>query len=236
MTRCSGVYMSHLRPLAPAILAITLSCAAYAPAKAGGGRGGGGGSGGGGSGGGGASYFGGAGMRGGNAPDFDAGAARFGGGTRAGEEGPRFDPGMGVGGAHVGDRHFAGDDERHFSGSSAGPHFAGRGFSHSGNRTGSNRPGSNRPGSDRTRLSAIGGNRSNGGICHANPRSAAVQRLLNSHAMVNALHDRDALSDPGGRARIVAAAAIAGRLDRNEHGWWRHRHGGYGWVGPLFWP
>jgi hypothetical protein len=85
-------------------------------------------------------------------------------------------------------------------------------------------------------LSAIGGNRTNGGIGHANPRSAAVQRLLNSHAMVNALHDRDALSDPGGRARIVAAAAIAGRLDRNEHGWWRHRHGGYGWVGPLFWP
>ena len=20
------------------------------------------------------------------------------------------------------------------------------------------------------------------------------------------------------------------------NGWWRHRHGGYGWVGPLFWP
>ena len=19
-------------------------------------------------------------------------------------------------------------------------------------------------------------------------------------------------------------------------GWWRHRHGGYGWVGPVFWP
>jgi hypothetical protein len=215
--------MSHLRPLAAAILAITLSCAAYAPAKAGGGRGGGGGSSGGG-----ASYSGGAGMRAGNGPDFDAGAARFGGGTRADEEGPRFDPGMGDGGAHLGGRHFAGDGERHFSSSSAGPHFAGRTFSHSSDRPSSDRPGSNRTGRDRTRLSTIGGNRSNGGN--------AAQRLLNSHAMVNALQGRDALRDPGGRARIVAAAAIAGRLDRNEHGWWRHRHGGYGWVGLLFWP
>lgn len=21
-----------------------------------------------------------------------------------------------------------------------------------------------------------------------------------------------------------------------RNGWWRHGHGGYGWVGPLFWP
>ena len=23
---------------------------------------------------------------------------------------------------------------------------------------------------------------------------------------------------------------------RGGHGWWRHGHGGYGWVGPVFWP
>ena len=23
---------------------------------------------------------------------------------------------------------------------------------------------------------------------------------------------------------------------RPDGGWWRHAHGGYGWVGPLFWP
>jgi hypothetical protein len=83
-------------------------------------------------------------------------------------------------------------------------------------------------------LSTIGGNRTDGRNRNANPRSAVVQRLLNSHAMVNALHDRDALRDPDARARI-AAAAIA-EHERNEHGWWRHRHGGYGWAGPLFWP
>jgi hypothetical protein len=32
-------------------------------------------------------------------------------------------------------------------------------------------------------------------------------------------------------------AATAGWHDgRGRGGWWRHGHGGYGWVGPLFWP
>ncbi len=25
-------------------------------------------------------------------------------------------------------------------------------------------------------------------------------------------------------------------IGHGRDGWWRHRHGGYGWVGPLFWP
>src|SRR5262249_55251778 len=42
---------------------------------------------------------------------------------------------------------------------------------------------------------------------------------------------------PQNRARIVASAATAGRWHGNGgRGWWRHRHGGFGWVGPLFWP
>jgi LTXXQ motif family protein len=133
------------------------------------------------------------------------GDMRGNGGDMRASDGPDF----GADAPHSGGgRDFAGDGGRQFSGRPAGPHFAGRG--HDG---------------DRARLSTIGGN--------ANLRSAAVQRSLNSHAMVNALHDRDALRDPGAGARI--AAAIAEQHERNEHGW-RHRHGGYGWVGPLFWP
>jgi hypothetical protein len=39
------------------------------------------------------------------------------------------------------------------------------------------------------------------------------------------------------RRRIAAAAALAGWHDGHiANGWWRHGDGGYGWVGPLFWP
>jgi hypothetical protein len=37
------------------------------------------------------------------------------------------------------------------------------------------------------------------------------------------------------RARISAGAAMAG-WHNGRTGWWRHGNGGYGWVGPLFWP
>jgi LTXXQ motif family protein len=44
-----------------------------------------------------------------------------------------------------------------------------------------------------------------------------------------------ALHNPNIRAGITAGVALAGW--RNGHtGWWRHGDGGYGWVGPLFWP
>jgi hypothetical protein len=39
------------------------------------------------------------------------------------------------------------------------------------------------------------------------------------------------------RRQIAAAAALAGwHGGRIANGWWRHDDGGYGWVGPLFWP
>jgi hypothetical protein len=45
------------------------------------------------------------------------------------------------------------------------------------------------------------------------------------------------LSDPTVRRQIVAVAALAGwHGGRTANGWWRHGDGGYGWVGPLFWP
>jgi hypothetical protein len=58
---------------------------------------------------------------------------------------------------------------------------------------------------------------------------------LVSGAVAGALHNHSALRDPGVRAHIAASAATAGWHDRRG-GWWRHGNGGYGWVGPLFWP
>ena len=44
------------------------------------------------------------------------------------------------------------------------------------------------------------------------------------------------LANPMARARIAAAAAVTGWHGGFANGWWRHGNGGYGWVGPLFWP
>jgi hypothetical protein len=71
---------------------------------------------------------------------------------------------------------------------------------------------------------------------NANLRSRAVHSALNSRAVAGALHNRAALRNPGARARIAATAATAGWQNGHGRGWWRHRHGGFGWVGPLFWP
>jgi LTXXQ motif family protein len=72
----------------------------------------------------------------------------------------------------------------------------------------------------------------------ATVRTNAVRNALNSRAVAGALHNRAALRNPNARAQIVASAATAGWLrGRGErNGWWRHGNGGYGWVGPLFWP
>jgi hypothetical protein len=73
---------------------------------------------------------------------------------------------------------------------------------------------------------------------NANVRSAAIRNTLHSHSVAGALSNRSALRNARTRAGITASAATAGlhngRGDGN--GWWRHRDGGYGWVGPLFWP
>jgi hypothetical protein len=66
---------------------------------------------------------------------------------------------------------------------------------------------------------------------HGRTRTAAlesqdIRRAINS-----------GLTDPAERRQIVAAAALAGwHGGRTANGWWRHGDGGYGWVGPLFWP
>jgi len=68
-------------------------------------------------------------------------------------------------------------------------------------------------------------------------KSKAVRNVLNSRSVAGALRDKAALRNPNARAQLVASAATAGwHHDRDGQGWWRHRHGGFGWVGPLFWP
>jgi hypothetical protein len=50
------------------------------------------------------------------------------------------------------------------------------------------------------------------------------------------LHNPAALHNPGTRALLTATAATAGWHHFQNGGWWRHGNGGFGWVGPLFWP
>ena len=71
----------------------------------------------------------------------------------------------------------------------------------------------------------------------ATVKSNAVRNALSSRSVAGALHNGAALRNPNARAHILASAATAGWHEgRDGHGWWRHRHGGFGWVGPLFWP
>ncbi|MBR1121044.1 Spy/CpxP family protein refolding chaperone [Bradyrhizobium lablabi] len=45
------------------------------------------------------------------------------------------------------------------------------------------------------------------------------------------------VTDPAARKQIAAVAALAGwNNGRASGGWWEHDDGGYGWVGPMFWP
>ena len=72
----------------------------------------------------------------------------------------------------------------------------------------------------------------------ANVKSNAVRNTLNSRSVAGALRNTSALRDPRSRSNISATAATAGWHDGRDgaNGWWRHDNGGYGWVGPLYWP
>lgn len=71
-------------------------------------------------------------------------------------------------------------------------------------------------------------------IAHSN----AVHQVLSSRSVEGALRNRTAMVDPIRRAQITAVAATAAWQGGHAGagGWWRHRHGGYGWIGPVFWP
>jgi hypothetical protein len=77
-----------------------------------------------------------------------------------------------------------------------------------------------------------------GGLRHA--RALARHRDVRMAALRSQDVRRAAdsgLGNPAARRQIAAAAALAGwHGGRFANGWWRHGDGGYGWVGPLFWP
>jgi hypothetical protein len=213
----SRIKTSRIKTFAIIFLAAVLAGAAYAaPGRGGGGRGGGGGA-----------HFG-----GGGGGHF-GGGAHFGGGGHFG--GGHF------GGGRVGGMHFGGARVGHFGG--GGPRFSGRsGISHFAARPGfrgqrsfavRGNPGRVARGAtfNANRAATLGRNR------NASVRSNAVRSALSSHAVAGALHNPAALRNPNARAQIAATAATAGwHNGRGGNGWWRHRNGGYGWVGPVFWP
>jgi hypothetical protein len=51
------------------------------------------------------------------------------------------------------------------------------------------------------------------------------------------LQSRHELRNPHTRSLITSRLATAGWREHDRHrAWWRHRQGGFGWVGPVFWP
>jgi hypothetical protein len=207
--------MSKLKICGVLILTAFVMGAAYAAPGRGGGGGGGG-------------HFGG----GGGAHFGGGGGAHFGGGG-----GTHFGGG---GGAHFGGGARFGGAPR-FSGRSSVSHFAARpanrgqhSFAARGNRSAGRGPALNPNGGAK-----FSGNRNAatlGQSRNANARSNAVRNALNSRAVAGVLHNRAALRNPSARAQIAASAAMAGWHGSGRGGWWRHPHGGFGWVGPVFWP
>jgi hypothetical protein len=206
-----------------AVFAVLAGAAYAAPGRVGGGGahfGGGGGAHFGG--GGGARFGGGGGMRMGGAPHVGGGGMRMGGA-------PHFGGGARMGGMRAG-------GAPRFSGRPAGvPRFAARpNGGGGGNRfAGHGRAANINP------AAGVGHNRNAAGFTanrQAGVRSNAIHSALRSPAVAGALHRPGALRSPNARAHIAAAAAVAGWHEGHGGGWWRHRNGGYGWVGPVFWP
>jgi hypothetical protein len=70
------------------------------------------------------------------------------------------------------------------------------------------------------------------GMASAREEAAAAQQ-----SRVDVTRGPDWIVRPVARVQIAAGAALAGwHAQRNAKGWWQHGDGGYGWVGPLFWP
>jgi LTXXQ motif family protein len=84
------------------------------------------------------------------------------------------------------------------------------------------------------RLLSLGGlHRASSLARHRHIQNAA----LRSQDIRNTMDSGRLLGNPAVRGQIAAAAALAGwHGGRIANGWWRHDDGGYGWVGPLFWP
>jgi hypothetical protein len=83
-----------------------------------------------------------------------------------------------------------------------------------------------------TRVLSLGGLHHGRALArHGQIRTASVRPQNLRNAMDSGL------GNPAARRQIVAASALAGwHGGQTAKGWWRHGDGGYGWVGPLFWP
>jgi hypothetical protein len=82
---------------------------------------------------------------------------------------------------------------------------------------------------------------------HMRGRHAARIRMSNARmggeaaarasSRANPTRSPDWIARPVVRVQLAAGAALSGwHARRGTLGWWQHRDGGYGWVGPLFWP
>ncbi|WP_249122838.1 MULTISPECIES: Spy/CpxP family protein refolding chaperone [unclassified Bradyrhizobium] len=217
VSRTSTVTWTLAAILAAALIALPAGAAPRGPG--GGGRGGGGGFHGGGGGfhgggfHGGGAHFGGGGFRGG-APHFAGGGFRGGAGFRGGGG---FHPGARFAGPRGGGRAFASHAVHAPRGGRTARSFA----AHGG------------------RAAAIAGGAGAAALnmraTHMRWSAASVHGALQSQPIHQAFHTGGALRDPRARAMIASSLATVA-WHHGGHGWWRHGNGGYGWVGPLFWP
>ena len=166
--------------------------------------------------------------------------------------------GRGGGGAHAGGGHGGGGARAGGGARFSGARVAGPRFSGGGRRFGGGRPAVSRqfarPGRFNRAVAGRGNSnrfvnrnvqqnnaaqslRSNTpNAISQNARSNSVRNALRARSVAGALRNRNGLRNPNARAAIASNAALAGWRNGRGRGWWRHGHGGYGWVGPLFWP
>jgi LTXXQ motif family protein len=165
--------------------------------------------------------------------------ARGGGGGHGGGGGGHGGGGGGHGGGHFGGGHFGGGHGGHFGGG----HFGGHGFGHT--HFGGHRGGGHFAAAHSFSRAGFHGGHSFTGhraanfsqIRNAPLGSRNIRYSLNSLSRTGALRGGRLLTNPAARAQIATAAALAGWHGGNGAlGWWQHPAGGYGWVGPLFWP
>ncbi len=156
----------------------------------------------------------------------------------AGKPGGGGHPGGGGGGAHFG----GGGGGAHFVGGSHGGGAARISRSparpsSSGNRTLAVHTAPGGTVGHRAPLNTGRSETSNARVNHG-VHDRAMRNTLNSRSVEGALHNRSELHNPNNRAHISAVAATAGWHNGRGggRGWWRHGNGGYGWVGPLYWP
>ncbi|SEE36463.1 Spy/CpxP family protein refolding chaperone [Bradyrhizobium erythrophlei] len=193
------------------ILAVAASAALLA-GSADAARGGGGGHGGGGHGGGGGGFHGGGGGFHGGGGGFHGGGGGFhGGGFHGG--------GFHAGGARGGGFHTI--------------HPAARAGTRLGGGSGA-RHNQFRPAAHAARVApSVAAGRHAASPAAMRHNASAVGHALASHQVRAAMQRPGGLRNPMARAAITTAAAGAAM---GGVGWWRHPNGGYGWVGPIFWP